>query len=390
MERYLGGESIDESVLIDDLERAVARGSFFPVIPVCSGTGVGTLELLEVATRGFPSPMEHPLPEVFTPQGAPHAELACDADAPLLAEVVKTTSDPYVGRVSLVRVFSGTIRPDTTVHVSGHFSSFFGAVQRQRQHPPRPRRRRTHRRAVLPAGQAAAARAGGGGRRHLRDRQAEPGRNRRHALGQVRAAGAQAVDDAGTAAAGGDSGACQDRRGQAVGRAGTVGRRGPDAADRAEPGDAPDCAVVHGRGPCRRGARRAGQPVRRHAWTPSNCGCRCEKPSAARRKATAATSSSPAGTASTRCATSRWSRCRRAPDSSSSTRWSAERCRASSSRAWRRACARRWKRVCTPVTRWSTSGSPCSTARPTAWTRRTSRSRWRVRWRCGRPRRRRR
>ncbi|CQD03554.1 elongation factor G [Mycobacterium lentiflavum] len=126
MERYLGGEAIDEAVLIDDLERAVARGSFFPVIPVCSGTGVGTLELLEVATRGFPSPMEHPLPEVFTPHGAAHSELACDAAAPLLAEVVKTTSDPYVGRVSLVRVFSGTIRPDTTVHVSGHFSSFFG------------------------------------------------------------------------------------------------------------------------------------------------------------------------------------------------------------------------------------------------------------------------
>ena len=36
MERYLGGEEIDQSVLIDDLEKAVARGSFFPVIPVCS------------------------------------------------------------------------------------------------------------------------------------------------------------------------------------------------------------------------------------------------------------------------------------------------------------------------------------------------------------------
>jgi elongation factor G len=126
MERYLGGEEIDQSVLIEDLEKAVARGSFFPVIPVCSGSGVGTLELLEVATSGFPSPLEHPLPEVFTPQGAPRQNLACDPDGPLLAEVVKTTSDPYVGRVSLVRVFSGTIRPDMTVHVSGHFTSFFG------------------------------------------------------------------------------------------------------------------------------------------------------------------------------------------------------------------------------------------------------------------------
>jgi elongation factor G len=126
MDRYLGGEKIDESVLIEDLEKAVARGSFFPVIPVCSATGVGTLELLEIITRAFPSPLEHPLPEVFTPQGAPRPPLACDANGPLLAEVVKTTSDPYVGRISLVRVFSGTIKPDATVHVSGHVTSFFG------------------------------------------------------------------------------------------------------------------------------------------------------------------------------------------------------------------------------------------------------------------------
>ena len=130
MERYLGGEEIDQAVLIDDLEKAIARGSFFPVLPVCSTTGVGTLELLEIATSGFPAPAEHQLPEVFTPQGASRNGLSCDPNGPLLAEVVKTTSDPYVGRVSLVRVFSGTIRPDATVHVSGHFSSFFGSSGR--------------------------------------------------------------------------------------------------------------------------------------------------------------------------------------------------------------------------------------------------------------------
>ncbi|HEU4363035.1 MAG TPA: elongation factor G-like protein EF-G2, partial [Mycobacterium sp.] len=126
MERYLGGEQIDQSVLIGDLEKAVARGSFFPVIPVCATTGVGARELLEVVTTGFPSPPEHPFPEVYTPDGVARAALSCDPDGPLLAEVVKTTSDPYVGRVSLARVFSGTIRPDMTVHVSGHFTSFFG------------------------------------------------------------------------------------------------------------------------------------------------------------------------------------------------------------------------------------------------------------------------
>lgn len=134
MERYLGGEEIDESVLIADLEKAVARGSFFPVIPVCSGSGVGTLELLEIATRGFPSPPEHRLPEVFAASGAARKPMDCDPSGPLLAEVVKTTSDPYVGRVSLVRVFSGTIRPDATVHVSGHFSAFDDSVAAESAH----------------------------------------------------------------------------------------------------------------------------------------------------------------------------------------------------------------------------------------------------------------
>ncbi|MUL65088.1 elongation factor G [Mycobacterium sp. CBMA 234] len=128
MERYLGGEQIDYAVLVADLERAVARGSFFPVIPVCSTTGTGAAELLDVIARGFPSPPEHVPPEVFTPGGVARPAPACDPAAPLLAEVIKTTSDPYVGKVSVVRVFSGTIRPDTTVHVSGHFNSFADAA----------------------------------------------------------------------------------------------------------------------------------------------------------------------------------------------------------------------------------------------------------------------
>ncbi len=120
MDRYLGGEDIDTKVLVDDLETAVARGSFFPVMAAASPTGLGTAELLEVLTSAFPSPLEHELPPVSRPDGRPHDPLDCDPDGPLVAEVVKTTTDPYVGRISLVRVFSGTLRPDTAVHVSGH------------------------------------------------------------------------------------------------------------------------------------------------------------------------------------------------------------------------------------------------------------------------------
>jgi elongation factor G len=126
MERYLGGEEVEPKLLVADLERAVARGSFHPVVPVDSSTGAGACELLDLVVAGFPSPTEHRMPEVFTPEGRRGPELSCDPDGPLVAEVVKTTSDTYVGRVSLVRVFSGTVRPDATVHVSGHFSQFYG------------------------------------------------------------------------------------------------------------------------------------------------------------------------------------------------------------------------------------------------------------------------
>ncbi|QHA03598.1 elongation factor G-like protein EF-G2 [Streptomyces broussonetiae] len=125
MDRYLGGEQVDVKTLIEDLERAVARGSFHPVLaaaPAADGAkqGLGTVELLELVTGGYPTPFEHALPEVSTVDGKRRELKPCDTDGPLVAEVVKTSSDPYVGRVSLVRIFSGTLRLDQTVHVSGH------------------------------------------------------------------------------------------------------------------------------------------------------------------------------------------------------------------------------------------------------------------------------
>jgi elongation factor G len=120
LDRYLGGEDLDLAMVVQDFERAVARGHFHPVLAVSPLTGVGTAELLELLVAGFPSPLEHGCPPVSRPDGSPAGPLTCDPDGPLAAEVVRTTSDPYLGRLSIVRVFSGTLRPDTAVHVSGH------------------------------------------------------------------------------------------------------------------------------------------------------------------------------------------------------------------------------------------------------------------------------
>ncbi|KQV72074.1 elongation factor G [Nocardioides sp. Root122] len=135
MDRYVGGEAIAPELLLRDLELAVARASLHPVIPVDAISGAGAGELLDLVVAAFPSPLEHRMPRIFTPAGAPGPELTCDPSGPLLAEVVKTTTDPYLGRVSLVRVFSGTVLPDDTVHVSGHRSVWTTGGDPTSSHP---------------------------------------------------------------------------------------------------------------------------------------------------------------------------------------------------------------------------------------------------------------
>jgi elongation factor G len=105
MDRYLGGEEIAPTDLIGDLEQAVAAGRLFPVLAGAAIRNVGVTELLEVCTQAFPSPAERPEVE----------GRRADPDGPLAAYVFKTIADPYVGRMNLFRVVSGTFRPDTTV-----------------------------------------------------------------------------------------------------------------------------------------------------------------------------------------------------------------------------------------------------------------------------------
>ena len=137
LDRYLSGAPIDPKALLQGLERAVARSAFHPVLassaphahadhspaphePAADRAPLGAREILDLVTTAFPAPAERPPLQVTDPDHGPHAPLGCDPEGPLAAEVVKTSSDPYVGRLSLVRVFSGTLRPDVPVHVSGH------------------------------------------------------------------------------------------------------------------------------------------------------------------------------------------------------------------------------------------------------------------------------
>jgi elongation factor G len=114
MDRYLGGEPIAPTDLIPDLEKAVAAGRLFPVLSGAATKGIGTSELLEVFTQAFPSPATRRF-EAKVPGSDQTVTRTADPKAPLAAYVFKTLSDPYVGRMNLFRVVSGTFSPDTIV-----------------------------------------------------------------------------------------------------------------------------------------------------------------------------------------------------------------------------------------------------------------------------------
>ncbi len=119
MDRYLSGEELDTDYLLDDLMKAVATANLFPVVPVASNTGVGVEELLRLIAHGFPTPSLHANPPIASPSGDDLPTPAADPSEPLVAQVIRTTTDPFAGRLSMIRIFSGTLKAEDTVHVSG-------------------------------------------------------------------------------------------------------------------------------------------------------------------------------------------------------------------------------------------------------------------------------
>jgi elongation factor G len=126
LDQYLEGGELDGAMLRADLQKAMAFASFFPIMPMAAPGGVGTEDLLHLIKDGFPSPLDAAIPDVASPAGD-LVEVACDPKGPLVAEVIKTTADSYVGRISIVRLFSGTLRSESTVHVEGHGLAADGA-----------------------------------------------------------------------------------------------------------------------------------------------------------------------------------------------------------------------------------------------------------------------
>ena len=92
----------------------MAQARFVPVLLGAADRPIGADLLASFVADAFPSPLDRPAVVAQTKAGEDR-EVSSDPNGPTLALVFKTVSDPYVGRINLFRVFSGKVRPDSSV-----------------------------------------------------------------------------------------------------------------------------------------------------------------------------------------------------------------------------------------------------------------------------------
>jgi elongation factor G len=114
IEKYLDEGSISEAEIIDGVKAGFANARLAPVVCGSAAKAIGVDRLLAFIVEEFPSPLDRPPVDVTGKSGAT-AERTCDAAAPTTAFVFKTLSDPFVGHITMFRVFSGKVRPDSTI-----------------------------------------------------------------------------------------------------------------------------------------------------------------------------------------------------------------------------------------------------------------------------------
>jgi elongation factor G len=120
MALYLGqGEELSPEQLHNPFEQALREGHLVPVCFVSAESGTGIPELLQVLTRLMPNPTEGNPPPFLkgTGDNATRVPVSPDADQHVIAHVFKVSIDPYVGKLGVLRVHQGTMRPGNQLFV---------------------------------------------------------------------------------------------------------------------------------------------------------------------------------------------------------------------------------------------------------------------------------
>jgi elongation factor G len=116
LEKYLDGNPLTDEELVHGFREGVRTGHIVPVLCGSAALGEGLAPLLQAILELTPSPAESPAPNATDLRTGNPVELTPDPSAPLAAFVFKTTADPFVGKLTYFRVYSGTLRADSQVY----------------------------------------------------------------------------------------------------------------------------------------------------------------------------------------------------------------------------------------------------------------------------------
>jgi elongation factor G len=112
MEKFFEDGTLSPEEMTKGLKIGIANGSITPVLCGVATKAVGVSTLLDMIVEQLP-PASELTSEITVEKGGEEVTLKCDASGPVCAFVFKTISDPVIGRLSLFRVYSGTVKKDT-------------------------------------------------------------------------------------------------------------------------------------------------------------------------------------------------------------------------------------------------------------------------------------
>lgn len=114
--KYLEGEQLTEEDIQKGLKTGINDGEIFPILCGSALANKGVSFLLDMILDYIPSPLEREPEIARNIETEEDVAIKCTSDAPFSALVFKTMADPYVGKLTLFKVFSGSVKSDSTVY----------------------------------------------------------------------------------------------------------------------------------------------------------------------------------------------------------------------------------------------------------------------------------
>ena len=114
MMKFLEGEEITDEELIGAIRLGIISSKLIPIICASGTKNIGSVQILDTIAEYFPSPLDRPKVEAINDKDE-LVELSYDPDGPLAAIVFKTMADAFVGKLTVFKVVSGTLKANSTI-----------------------------------------------------------------------------------------------------------------------------------------------------------------------------------------------------------------------------------------------------------------------------------